>query len=92
MTNYTAYTKVANEGGYGYNPHEESMQAAAREAAETRIAGLVARADELRAAWNAAVAKHAANGQVSMAALKLIESEVGITLGDLKTIKARLTK
>lgn len=90
MSSYTAYTSSQNEGAYGFNPHEAAMQAAARSAADARLDSVVARFDAIRAAWNTAVAKYTVNGQLSMAALKRIESEVGVTRTELLSAKARI--
>lgn len=89
-SNYTAYRNANNEGGYGYNPHEAQMLADAKAAADARIDSILARYDELRAAWNAAVAKYAKNGQLTMQALAQIEREVGVTLSEIKIAKARM--
>lgn len=92
MTSYTAHTKTHNEGGYGFNPHEAAMLAAAHAAADARMSDLIGRAAEVRAAWNAAIAKHTVNGLVPTAALKLIEAEAGVTMLEMTSLKARLTK
>ena len=81
-----------NEGGEGYNGNWAKHDAAVAAAGDAHIDALVARAPELRAAWNAAVAKFAVNGNVATKDLQKIEAAAGITLNELKLVQARLAK
>lgn len=89
MSKLTAFRNLHNEGGEGYNPEEAKDVIAARAAADARIESLLPRFAELRAAWNAAVAKYAANGQISATVLAKIETEVGVTRLEMLALKAR---
>jgi len=89
MNKIQAHDAVHNEGGEGYNPEHAKDEAAARAKSEAHIADLLARADEIKAAWNAAIAAHSVNGQVNMRDLPKIEKMAGVKLNDIQTLKAR---
>lgn len=84
------YSRLQNEGGEGYNPHWAKHDAAVAAAVEANLAAYADRWTEVKAAWNAAVAKYAGPKGVSMADLAKIEAEAGINHDTLKLVKARV--
>lgn len=88
-SNLKSFDETFNEGGEGFNPHQETAAARAAQAAEARMANLVLHAQDLRAAWNAAVAKYTTARGVSMSDLAKIEREVGATRLEMVELKAR---
>lgn len=89
MTKIQAHNAVHNEGGEGYNPEVAKDQANARAKAEARIADLMSRAAEVKAAWNSAVAAHTKNGNVDMRDMPAIEKMAGVTKIEVMTLKSR---
>jgi hypothetical protein len=89
MTKIQAHNNLHNEGGEGYNPEAVKDQANAHAKAEARIADLMSRAAEVKAAWNAAVAAHTKNGKVDMRDLPAIEKMAGVTKLEVMTLKSR---
>lgn len=89
MTKIQAHNTTHNEGGEGYNPHEDAAYGRAKAASEAHIQSLIARAAEIRAAWNAETRARSVNGRLTMADLKAIEKAVGVTQNDMHTLKAR---
>lgn len=89
MSQVQAHNKMFNESGHGFNPHDATDAAQARAAVEARMADLMGRAAEVRAAWNAAVAANTVNGKVSMQALAKIEAAAGATQLEMSMLKAR---
>lgn len=84
-----AYRNTHNEGGYGYNPYDAKIEDACRRLREAELADYAARWPQIRAAWNAALAKYTNNdGNIDMRNLPKIEAEAGISLGDMKAVKA----
>lgn len=88
--NANRHNMAHNEGGEGYNPHTHKHDAAVETAVEAEIAALIPRYEELKAAWNAAVAKHTVNGKLDMRALPKIEAEAGVTLNMVRILKSRV--
>ena len=84
----SAYRSRNNEGGYGYNPYENEEMEAIRAVVAAELADRVARYPEIKAAWNAAIAKHTVNGQIDMRQLPQIEKEVGVTMAQIRELKA----
>lgn len=82
-----AYRRTHNEGGAGFNPYEERVIEAVDALRAARLAEYASRWEELRAAWNAGVAKYSVNGQLAMRDLKKIEAEVGVSRADLVAVK-----
>lgn len=89
MSNLKTFDQTFNEGGEGFNPYQETAAARAAQAAEARMADMMARAKDLRAAWNVAVAKYTTARGVSMSDLAKIEREVGATRLEMAELKAR---
>jgi hypothetical protein len=89
MNKIQAHDAVHNEGGEGYNPEVAKDQANARAKADAHMADLIARADEIKAAWNAAIAAHTKNGKVDMRDLPKIEKMAGVKLNDIQMLKTR---
>ena len=89
MNQVKAHNATHNEGGYGYNPFEQPAAQRAHDAAEARMADLMSRAAEVRAAWNAAVAKYATAKGVSMLDMPKIEKMTGVTQNEIGMMKAR---
>jgi hypothetical protein len=89
MNKIQAHAATHNEGGEGYNPEVAKDQANARAKAESRIADLISRAAEVKAAWNAAVAAHTKNGNVDMRDMPAIEKMAGVTKMEVMTLKTR---
>lgn len=89
MSNLTKHNATYNEGGYGFNPYEASAASRAADAAEARMVDLMSRAAEVRAAWNAAVAKYTTSKGVSMLDMPKIEREAGVTKLEMADLKAR---
>lgn len=83
-----AYNNRNNEGGYGYNPHDDAEMAAIRAVVAAELADRVARFAEIKAAWNAAIAKHTVNGQMDMRKMPLVEKEAGVTFAQVRELKA----
>jgi hypothetical protein len=83
-----AHRNSHNEGSYGYNPYDSKIEDACKRLRAAELADYVARWDDIRAAWNAAVAKYARNGKVDMRDLPKIEAEAGISNGDRMAVKA----
>lgn len=83
-----AHRNSHNEGGYGYNPYDPKIEDACKRLRAAELADYASRWDDIRAAWNAAVAKVSGPRGVSMHDLAKVEASVGITLGDLKAVKA----
>lgn len=88
MNKIQAHSSMHNEGGEGFNPEIAKSVATAAAKAEARMADLIARAAEIKAVWNAAVAAHTKNGQVPATAIKSIEAAAGVTVNEIKTLKA----
>jgi len=84
------YQQVVNEGGEGYNPYDEQHDNAVRAAADARMDELASRANELRAAWNAAVMSRSVNGQLRASDMPAIEKEVGATQNEMRLLKTRM--
>jgi hypothetical protein len=59
-------------------------------AAEARIVKIVADFTTYRARWNAAIAKHAVNGNIRISDLVKIEAEAGMTKLEMLSAKARI--
>lgn len=87
MTKIQAHNATHNEGGEGYNPHLADADARATAAAEAHTQSLIARAAEIRAAWNAEARK--IKGQPTMADIRAIEKIVGVKMSDMAMLKAR---
>lgn len=83
-----AYNNRNNEGGYGYNPYEAAEMDAIRAVVAAELADRVARFPEIKASWNAAIAKHGVNGQVDMRKMPQIEKEAGVTMAQIRELKA----
>ena len=83
-----AYGKRNNEGAYGYNPYDDKIIEAGRAVLAAELADRVARYPEIKAAWNAAIAKHTVNGQIDMRKMPQIEKEVGVTMAQIRELKA----
>lgn len=79
-----------NEGRDGYNPYTAKIEDACARLYEAEIADCMTRWDELRAAWNAALAKYSRGGRVDMRDLPKIEAEAGITNSMRMAVKARM--
>jgi hypothetical protein len=77
-----------NDGGEGFNPHLAKHDAAVDQAVKARIAEIAARFPEVRAAWNAAVAKYTINGKLRTQDIAKIEAEVGVTQNEIRLAKA----
>lgn len=90
MSNYTAHNLTHNDGGYGYNPYAEEDAQQAAEKSEARIKHIIANIDSYKAAWSKAVAKYSVKGQLPTGALKKVEQEAGVTLGEIQTVKSRM--
>ena len=89
MNKIQAHNNLQNEGGEGYNPEVSKDQAAASAKAEARMADLMSRAAEVKAAWNAAVSAHTKNGNVDMRDMSTIEKMAGVTKIEVMTLKSR---
>ena len=87
MSNYTQHNMTHNEGCEGYNPHEQIMLDEARAQAQARMEYVIRNFAAMRKAWNDAVAKISANGQVKTADLPNIEAAAGVTLAEIKQAK-----
>lgn len=87
-----AYDRINNEGGEGFNPfwrqHEEAVMQATRE----EIEAMIPRWQEIRAAWNAAVAKYTINGKVDVKNMPDIEREAGVTQNQISRLKSRMAQ
>lgn len=81
------YDAVHNEGGEGCNPYDAKHDAAVDHAVQARIAEIVSRFAEVRAAWNAAVAKYTVSGKLRATDITRIEAEVGVTYNELVLAK-----
>ena len=84
------YDSLINEGGEGFNPYQAKHDATVKQAADARMADLVSRFAEVRAAWNAAVTKYTVNGKVSCRDLPKIEAEAGVSQIEMMSLKDRV--
>jgi hypothetical protein len=83
------HNRTHNAGGYGYNPFDAKVEAICAAIFAAEMADIKSRMDVLKPRWNAAVAKYSdKQGRLSMAALKKVEAEAGITLRDIQAVKA----
>lgn len=87
---YDAHKNAMNEGGEGFNPYAEQIVIEAKDKAEARIQSIIENIESIRAAWNAAVAKYSKNGKVDINAIAKIEKEAGVTMNEMKIVKARM--
>ncbi len=83
-----AYDKRNNEGAYGYNPYDDKVIDAGRAVLAAELADRVARFPEIKAAWNAAIARYTVDGQIDMRQMPKIEKEVGVTMAQIRELKA----
>lgn len=88
-----AHNNSHNEGGYGYNPHDDaygcacSALDAAKEAA--KIAYLVANWAEIKSSWNAMIAANTVNGQVPSKVINDGYKALGVWRHDMIAAKAQ---
>lgn len=87
---YDAHKNSINEGGEGFNPYAEQIVSEAKDKAEARIQRIIENIESIRAAWNAAVAKYSKNGKVESNDIANIEKEAGVTMNEMKIVKARM--
>lgn len=87
-----AYGRHNNEGGEGYNPYDDEIEAACKALHAAEDADLIARWPEVKARWNAVIAKYTVDGRVDMRNMPKIESEAGIKLTEVQRIKALLAQ
>jgi hypothetical protein len=87
---YDNFGRIQNNGGDGHNPYEKPMLDAVSSLHSARIDDYAARWPEIKARWNAAVAKYTGPKGVSAADLPKIEAEAGISRADVQAVKAKV--
>lgn len=83
-----AHNRSHNDGGHGYNPYDSKIEDACDRLRAAKMVDYVARWPEIKAAWNAAVAKYSTARGIDMRDLPKIEAAAGITMAEIKAVKA----
>lgn len=85
-----AHDQAHNEGGYGYNPHVDGADKAARALYQAKIAAtveyLVANWAEIKAAWNDMIRENSAGGRVATKAVIEGYKAIGIDPSEAQSL------
>jgi len=83
-----AYKQSHNEGAAGYNPYTNKVIECAGRLRQAELEEMLPKFPELRAAWNAEIARITTPRGVAMRDLKKLEEKLGVTAQTLRKLKA----